>query len=220
MKNLAMCLTAIALLGGLSVLGLQAQPLPTEAEPGVSAPEATPAEEPISIDLKGVDISEALRFLFRYTGYSFALDPGVKGKVTVSLKDVSFSAALRAMLDQVQATYLKEDSIYTIKPSASLGAGGMVGERSLATVEAPRKLRVFELRFADSSEIALMFGGKRSGASGGFGSYTGGGGGRVSGAAPSAGLGAGAAGATTTLGGGGGAGASSGLGGGGSTPRF
>jgi len=177
MGRLSMCLAAVALLCGLGVLSAVAQPLPgeewLEEEWGGAPIELTPAEEPISVDLKGVDISEALRFLFRATGYSFSLDPRVKGRVTVSLNNVSFSAALRAVLDQVGATYRKEDNLYTIIPAAALGPGATTAE-GIPAVEAPRRLRVIELRFADAWEIAYIFGGTASGATGGFGSFTGG----------------------------------------------
>lgn len=137
-------------------------------------PKISEAEPPISLELKSVDISDALRILFASTEprLSFSLDPRVKGPVTVSLNNVSFGAALRAILDQARATYRKEGNLYYIVPMEAPGLGPT--EQLFAVPQAPMRLKVMELRFSDAAEIAYLFGGTSSGATGAFGSFMGG----------------------------------------------
>lgn len=146
-------------------------------------PEISEEESPISLELKSVDISDALRILFASTEprLSFSLDPRVKGPVTVSLNNVSFGAALRAVLDQARATYRKEGNLYYIVPMEAPGLGPT--EQLFAVPQAPMRLKVMELRFSDAAEIAYLFGGTSSGATGAFGSFMGGGGARGGGGA-------------------------------------
>ena len=71
-------------------------------------------ENRISLDMKDASLEDALRLIFR-PPYSFTLEPGVTGRVTVSLHDVTFSQALRAVLDMNQLTYRKEpNNVYVI----------------------------------------------------------------------------------------------------------
>ena len=72
-------------------------------------------ENRITLDLKDANLEDALRLIFR-PPFSFTLEPGVTGRVTVSLHDVTFSQALRAVLDLNHLTYTKEaNNVYVIK---------------------------------------------------------------------------------------------------------
>ena len=151
---------------------MEALPFEEETSPPEAMPPAAEAEPLISLAAKGMDISDALRFLFApyiSQGYSFSLSPEVKGKVTVSLNSVTFSAALRAILEQAGATYRKEGNIYTVIPLSQVSGGITAG--GLPMVQAPRRMRVVELRFSDAAEIAYILGGAASGATGSFGAF-------------------------------------------------
>lgn len=142
-----------------------------ELAPADIEPMEAEAETPISLELRGVSAYDAVSLIFRTTDYSFTIDPGVKGQVTVSLNNVPFGIALRAILDQIGATYRKEGNLYSIVPVTQIGTEGAVGI-GLPRVEAPKRLKALEMRYVDASEMAFLFGGSVSGASGGFGAFT------------------------------------------------
>ena len=54
--------------------------------------------EPISLSLKEADLAEVLRSFAKISGLNLILDPAVKGKVTVELKDVPWDQALSVIL--------------------------------------------------------------------------------------------------------------------------
>lgn len=54
--------------------------------------------EPISLSLKDADLVEVLRSFARLAGVNLIIDPGVKGKVTLELKDVPWDQALYVIL--------------------------------------------------------------------------------------------------------------------------
>jgi len=122
-------------------------------------------ENPISLDLKDANLEDALRLIFR-PPYSFTLEPGVTGRVTVSLHDVTFSQALRAVLDLNRLTYRKEaNNVYVItkreeKPERV--------EASPVQVETPASEYPlfwigpggrYELQALDARDVATWFGG-------------------------------------------------------------
>jgi type II secretory pathway component GspD/PulD (secretin) len=69
------------------------------------------------INVDRVDVREALRTLFRQVSVSYSISPEVQGNVTVHLRNVSFDLALRAILEQVNATCRIEEGIYQIVPT-------------------------------------------------------------------------------------------------------
>ena len=195
-------------------------------------------ENRISLDLKDANLEDALRLIFR-PPYSFALEPGVTGRVTVSLHDVTFSQALRAILDLNRLTYRKEaNNVYVItkreeKPERV--------EAPPAQVETPASEYPlfwigpggrYELQALDSRDVSMWFGGYSinplpvpyavggvggAGGGGGSGGGLGGGGGGLGGLGTGGGGtgGGGRAGGGGTGGGGGGTGGGGRAGGGG-----
>ena len=193
-------------------------------------------ENRISLDLRDANLDDALRLIFR-PPYSFTLEPGVTGRVTVSLHDVTFSQALRAILDMNRLTYRKEpNNVYVItqrvepQPQAAAVPAAAVetpaSEYPLFWIGAGGR---YELQALDARDVAMWFGFGGAvinplpipyaagapggtgigGGGGGFGG-AGGGGGRTGGAGGLGGGGGGLGGGGGGLGGGGG-----GLGGGG-----
>ena len=65
-------------------------------------------ERLITLDLRDAALDDALRLIFRSTPYSYVLAPGVSGRVTLTLNNVTFSQALRAILDMHKLTYRRE----------------------------------------------------------------------------------------------------------------
>lgn len=72
-------------------------------------------ERAIMLDVRDADLEDTLRLVFKDTPYSFTLESGITArKVTLSLNNVTFSQALRAILEMHDLTYRKEGRIYHI----------------------------------------------------------------------------------------------------------
>lgn len=104
MKQTVMALAGLALAGAL-----------------LTAPLSTVAQDVSNqriprLELDQADVRDALRILFRSVGANYTIAPEVQGTITVSLTDVPFETALRAVLQQVNATYRVEGGIYVIIP--------------------------------------------------------------------------------------------------------
>jgi type IV pilus assembly protein PilQ len=80
-----------------------AQVLPSRNAASVAAPTATAATpkytgEPISVNLKDVDLKDFFRLIHEISGLNIVLDPTVKGSVTLVLDDVPWDQALDIVL--------------------------------------------------------------------------------------------------------------------------
>ena len=63
-----------------------------------SAPEAKYTGEPISVNLKDVDLKDFFRLIHEISGLNVVLDPNVKGSLTIVLDDVPWDQALDIVL--------------------------------------------------------------------------------------------------------------------------
>jgi type IV pilus assembly protein PilQ len=71
---------------------------------------------PVSLDFQGVDLRAVLRTFSEITGLNVVIDPGVKGTVDVSLREVPWDQALDIILRANQLGYTIEGSIVRIAP--------------------------------------------------------------------------------------------------------
>ncbi len=71
---------------------------------------------PISIDLQNAEVSHVLRLLSTIGGYNLILDEGVKGKITLKLKDVPWDQVLDLVLMEKDLGMVKEGNILRIAP--------------------------------------------------------------------------------------------------------
>ncbi|MEJ5253213.1 MAG: hypothetical protein WHX60_15145, partial [Armatimonadota bacterium] len=142
----------------------------------------------VTLNLESASIADALKLLFRATGYNYTLDESVvQGYVTVSLKDVTFETALRTVLRAANPplTYRVDGGVYIISPKVETYDTTTVE----TPVEEPSQPQVrtekITLQHLDSLAIAQVLGGgavslNQSGwtySSGGYGGYGGFGGG-------------------------------------------
>jgi len=72
------------------------------------------AGELISINLKDVDIQDALKVITEASGYNIVLDKDVQAKVTIILKGVSWQTALESILKTNNLTYKIQDNIIRV----------------------------------------------------------------------------------------------------------
>ncbi|HKA37524.1 MAG TPA: secretin and TonB N-terminal domain-containing protein [Thermoanaerobaculia bacterium] len=84
-------------------------------------PESRYAGEPISLDLKDADLKDVLRTFAELTKVNIAVDPDVKGSVTVRLHDVPWDQALDVILQMNGLGYVLEGRILRVgKPEKLL----------------------------------------------------------------------------------------------------
>ena len=129
-------------------------------------------ERLLTYDLIQVPLEQALRFVFKDTPYSFTLAPGLEGRtVTLTLNDVTFSQALRAVLGMHDLTYRKgPGDIYEIIPQPEEIANPIPPEgQEQEAIPARMNLYWFgpggryELQYLDCRLVAIWFGGRQIG---------------------------------------------------------
>jgi type IV pilus assembly protein PilQ len=98
-----------------------------QEEAAKAAKMPTPAKytgEPISVNLKDVDLKDFFRLIHEISGLNVVLDPGVRGNVTLVLDDVPWDQALDIVLQnnsldrQLQGNVLRIASTDTIRKEA------------------------------------------------------------------------------------------------------
>lgn len=112
-----------------------------------------------SLELDQADIRDALKLLFRMVQANYSVNPDVQGTVTISLQNVPFETALRAVLNQVDGTWRVEGGIYNIikKPTEAPIVPGV--DPTLGGGTAPQQNNVprrIKLRSADPYLILLL----------------------------------------------------------------
>jgi len=167
----------------------------------ILAAETSPTVANVNLDLKDTDVKVALEALFRNTGKNYAVDSNVQGTISaLSIKDVSFDAALRSLVKSAGLVFRQDAGVYIIslKPDSSqnmnLGpSAGMAAEVASVdptTAEPEIRIEKISLNNVSASEIlAILQGGTNSGYGmtnvgrygGGYGSTMGGGYGSSSG---------------------------------------
>jgi len=182
-----------------------------------------------SLELQDADVREAIRVLFRMVGADYSIDPAVQGLIQLSVKDRPFETVLRAILDQVNATWRREGGIYYITPKRDEALPGLPDVPDVPQASGTTWARI-PLNSIDPALLAVLLGADSlpnlasaqpenstlvSGGMGGGGGFGGGGGGFGGGGGGFGGGGGGFGGGGGGLGGGGGGFGGGGFGGGG-----
>lgn len=76
----------------------------------------------ISLDLKDADLKDVLRTLAELSRLNIAIDPEVRGSVTVSLKDVAWDQALDLILKTNGFGYVLEGNVIRVGTPAKLAS--------------------------------------------------------------------------------------------------
>ena len=101
--------------------------------------------EPIDLSLKDADLVEVLRSFAEIGGFNLIVQPGVRGKVTVELKDVPWDQALEAILK------INNLGVEVTGGKVSVGARS---ERTVQRLAAAMLTVSLELRHADPRVVA------------------------------------------------------------------
>ena len=72
------------------------------------------ADRTVTLQLENVPIREAIQDIAEQAKVNIAIDPQIRGRVTANLRDVTPQFALRAVLDQIGATYSEERGVIRI----------------------------------------------------------------------------------------------------------
>lgn len=108
-----------------------------------------------SLNFQDTDIRDALKALFKDVGVNYVVYNDVQGTVTISLKNVKFETALRALLDQVKATWRIEGGIYNIIKREEPGQVTGEGQTPVVPAEQNYPVRI-HIYHADPLYIVRM----------------------------------------------------------------
>lgn len=110
LRNISITTASAILLGGIA--------LPTLTPQIAWAQEASVTLPNVTLNVKDKPIHDVLVQLFKGAKVDFGIDPAVKGRVTVNLKNIPFENALKMILrlSATPITYIKEGGVYVVKP--------------------------------------------------------------------------------------------------------
>jgi len=110
----------------------------------------SPAEEKITLDLKGVDINEFFYMLSNKSGYTITTTPAVSGRVTVLMNNLSFDDALEVVLSMQNLACERQGKVIKVMTAAeySQSYGKKFDEK--------KKLSTIKLKFAKPSTISTV----------------------------------------------------------------
>ncbi len=162
-KNAALVLGALALLGGPSAAPVRAQD---------AAVTAADTGKPITLNLINVPVQASLRTLFNSAGIrNYIIDSDVQGFANINVSEVPFSLALRQMLSSVNPplTFDIENGAYhvkvqratpppapTIVPPSTTVAGA--DETGTSTADQPKRFYRIPIDKYDAFYIATLLG--------------------------------------------------------------
>src|SRR5437762_10653268 len=127
----------------------------SQQNPAVNGPKYT--GEPISVNLKDVDLKDFFRLIHEISGLNVVLDPNVRGTVTIVLDEVPWDQALDIVLrnnglfQQLDGNVLRIASQETVKREADQRAA--LAKAEADSVEMVTSTRV--LNYAKASELVV-----------------------------------------------------------------
>jgi type IV pilus assembly protein PilQ len=121
---------------------------------------------PISLDFQGVDLRAVLRTFAEVTGLNLVIDPGVKGTVDVTLRDVPWDQALEMILRANQLAYSVDGTIVRIAPVSTFSTEAadrrkQEEERLRELAVSQKAYRTVRLNYANAKDLADLV--KRTG---------------------------------------------------------
>ncbi len=161
------------------------------AAPVLAAQTAQPSPN-VNIELKDTDVKSAIEALFRGTGKNYAIDANVTGTISaLSIKDVSFDAALRSLTKSSGLVFRQDSGVYIIsmRPDTtqlmSTSAPNALPETPAVEEPVASEIRIEKVPLSNCSASEILailrgnnnnsgYGGYGSGYGGGYGGYGGG----------------------------------------------
>ena len=114
---------------------------------------------PISLDFQGVDLRAVLRTFAEVTGLNLVIDPGVKGIVDVTLRDVPWDQALEMILRANQLAYSVDGTIVRIAPTTTFSTEAadrrkQAEEKLRELAVSKKEYRTVRLSYANAKDLA------------------------------------------------------------------
>jgi type IV pilus assembly protein PilQ len=108
-----------------------------------------------SLDVEGADLRTVLRAISEFSGRNIVLGQNVKGTVRLTLKNVAWQDALKAVLRSNGLDYVEDGSVIRVDDAARLNAEKVERETANArTLElVPLETRIVKLNFANAAEM-------------------------------------------------------------------
>lgn len=129
---------------------LISQNLPAPDPNGGSKPADDANSVPITLHMDDLDVRKALEMLSRESTTNVLVSPGVTGKITADLKEVTFDQALDAILKLCNLAAKREKGIVYVYTPKELS------DISLQEADGPQAIRVYRLNYVRSEDIAMM----------------------------------------------------------------
>jgi type IV pilus assembly protein PilQ len=124
-----------------------------QQQPAVSGPKYT--GEPISVNLKDVDLKDFFRLIHEISGLNVVLDPNVKGTLTIVLDDVPWDQALDIVLKnndlgrQLEGNVLRVATVETMRKEAE----GRRAEQEAEAMAVEKQTVTRFLSYAHSKDV-------------------------------------------------------------------
>jgi len=128
----------------------------------VRAQQPPQGEATVTLNLESASVTDALKLLFRSTGYNYSLDESVtQGSVTVRLDKIPFTTALRTVLRAANPplTYRVEGGVYVITPKATETTVEVAETNPVEDITTKMRTEKIVVQHLDSAALAFLFGG-------------------------------------------------------------
>jgi len=136
---------------------------PTTAGTGYATTEIATQEqqftgEPITLTLKDADIKDVLKTFSVLTDLNIVLDPGVRGSVTVELREVPWDQALDLILRINNLDYVLENNVLRVAPISKLAQEKSARAAFAIELEKARPLKTVlkPISYSKASDIASL----------------------------------------------------------------
>ena len=117
-----------------------------------------------SLDVEGADIRTVIRAIAEFSGRNIVVGKDVKGTVKVSLRNVGWQEALRAVLRTNSLDYTDDNGVLRVDDMTKLQQEGVERDQARARQMelVPLETRVIKLNYANASELAASLSGSLS----------------------------------------------------------
>ncbi len=122
-----------------------------EPSPDLEAEQALGMDGVVSLDLRGIDVSEALRYLAQKAGINLVLSSNVKGRVQLVLNDVPIRDIIDLVLLTNALAVEKRGEIYYVMTEAEYKA------RFGRSFSDAREVKIFRLKYAIPEQAFSLF---------------------------------------------------------------
>jgi len=103
---------------------------------------------PVTLNLDNADLQQTLKLIYDLTGANIVLSPGIKGKVTINVKDLPLRKVLDVIVESNNLKYIEKENIIRIMSQAEYEKS----EEGLAKINQ----KAFSLHYAEASAIAKI----------------------------------------------------------------